>query len=414
MDKTASGRIYKAAGPSSSLPGRVSSFPRMDNVQTPPGNGPRANFLESGMCGTPSQMGTPVSVSGDSLSSTPYLSGASESPWDGSLYYDTPQLPEFADFNLGDSALAAMDAEPSVGPSATKRKPRDHPDCPVRLEELLRKKPKKRRMTQPQQKVMVADIEDQKLLDRKRNTMHARNSRLNRTTYMEGLEMYQEWATPKIERLEQQLEAEKEKVTMLQRENAALKPVMAPAPAPTDIAQNFGTPEPSFEGDWPVMDKNSTILEPPHAGRPETMSFFPVLRDQSVSVQPNARSFVSHPPVAAPHPTISGTPVPNPDTANQDEQDAILRALDEGEFIVSQLDAQSTTPIELPSNDQWFYSSQPAPRPSSASSLPHNYDVFDDPSLANLDPDLVFDWLSEEERNEGHLQDSPMDTGNKA
>lgn len=392
MDKrTASGRIPKAAGPPSSLLRRGSSIrhPQMENLQTPPGSGSRAYFTEGGMCGTPSQMGTPLSASGDSFSSTPYQSA---SPWDDSVY-GTPQFPEFENFDLEDSTSAAIDADRSAGPPATKRKLRDHPECPVRLEEVLRKKPKKRRMTKPQEKVWVTDPDDQKLMDRKRNTMHARNSRLNRTTYIEGLETYQEWATPKIEKLEQQLEAQKEIVARLQRENAALKPDMAPPPVPTDIAQNFGTPEPSFEGDWPVMN-NSAILRPRHAGQPDRMSFFPSLQDDGVSVQPNAQSLVSHPPLATPHPTISGTPIPDPDTAAQHEQ-GLIRALAEGGVVVSQPNAGSTTPTEPPNNIQWSYSRQPAPGPSSARIPLHDQDVFfadsDLSDLANLDPSL---WSS--------------------
>lgn len=387
----------------------------MDNPQMLPGSRSRAYSLEGGMCGTPSQMGTPASLSGDSFSSTPYLSGASGSPWEDSLY-GTPQLPEFENFNLGDSASAAINVLPPAGPPATKRKVQDHADCPVRLEEVLRKKPKKRRMTQPQQKVWVEDPEDQKLLDRKRNTMHARNSRQNRTTYMEGLEIYQQWATPKIQKLEQELEAKNEEVARLRRENAALKPTtMAPPPVPRDIASEFGTPQPSFEGDWPVMD-SSQKPTPPDADEPDKMSFFPALEDQRLSVPPNARSFVSLPPLATPHPisTTTGPPIPDPDTAALNEQ-ALLRALDEGDLILSQFDAHSTTPTEPPSNNPWFYSDQPVPAPSSAEILPRDHDVFEfeDPSLANLDPTLLanFDWpdlglnVNNGEDDGGHAQD---------
>ena len=390
MDKrTANRRIHKAVGPSSSMLMRGPSFrqPQMDNLQTPPGSGPRAIFSEGGRYGTPSQMGTPVSFSGDSLASTPYLSGTSGSPWEGSLY-GTPQLPELENFNIGDSASAAIDADPPAGTSATKRKLRDHPECPVRLEEVLRKKPKKRRMTQPQQKVWVADVDDQKLMDRKRNTMHARNSRQNRTTYMEGLEMYQEWATPKIERLEQQLEVQKEIVARLQRENAALKPIMAPPLVPTEIVQKFCAPEPYFEGDWPVMS-SSTILRPPHVDQIDERSFFPSLQGGDVSVQRNPQSLVSHPPVSTPHPAISGTPVPDLDAAAQHEQE-LLQALEEGGVVVSPLNAESTTPAEPPNNILWSYRSQPTPGPSSARISLHDQDVFF--TDHNLDPSLAHDF----------------------
>ena len=412
VDKRAANRrIHKAVGPSSSMLMRGSSFrqSQMDNRQAPPGSGSRAIISESGMYGTPSQMGTPVSFSGDSLASTPYLSGTSGSPWEGSLY-GTPQLPELENFNIGESASAAIDADPPAGTSATKRKLRDHPECPVRLEEVLRKKPKKRRMTQPQQKVWVADIDDQKLMDRKRNTMHARNSRQNRTSYMEGLEMYQEWATPKIERLEQQLEAQKEIVARLQRENAVLKPIMAPPPGPTDIVQKFGAPEPSFEGDWAVMG-NSTMLRTPHAGQSDSKSFFPSLEDDGVSIQRSTRSFVTHP-------TSRGLPVPDLDAEAQHEQD-LLRALEEGGVVVSPLNAESTTPTEPPNNILWSYRNQPTPSLSSARILPHDQDVFfADP---NLDPTLVreFDWstvelsLNNEERPGGDVEHSPRDARNE-
>ena len=358
------------------------------------------------MYGSPSQMGTPTSLSGDSISSTPYLSGASGSPWDGSVY-GTPQLPELENFNLGDSTSAAIDSDPSADPPATKRKLRDHPECPVRLEEVLRKKPKKRRMTQPQQKILVSDPDDQKLMDRKRNTMHARNSRLNRTTYIEGLETYQEWATPKIARLEQQLEAQKDIVARLQRENAALKPITVSPPVSTNIASRFGAPEPSFEGDWPIMGK-SAILIPPLAGQPDQMSFFPSLEDGGVSIQRNAQSLVSHHPPLA---TISGTPMPDPDAAAQHEQD-LLDALAEGGVLVSPPNAESTIPNEPPNNIQRSLGRQPTPDLGSARTLLHDQDVFfTDP---NLDPALGhdFDWstvgldIDNEERPGGDAQHS--------
>ena len=410
--RTASGRIHKAAGSSPSLRMRGSSFrqPQWDNLQTQSGSGSRTNFYEGGMYDTPSQMGTPVSLSGDSLSSTSYLSGASGSPWDGSVY-DTPQLPELENFNLGDSALAAIDADPSVGPPTTKRKLRDHPECPVRLEELLRKKPKKRRMTQPQQKVLVADPNDQKLMDRKRNTMHARNSRLNRTTYMEGLEMYQEWATPKIERLEQQLESQKELIARLQRENAALKPTMETPSVPTGNAQEFSAPEPSFEGDWAVMG-SSKMPRPSDADHPDGMSFFPSLDDEAVSIQRSERSFVSRPPLGTPQLTFGGTPILDRVRAAQHEHD-LRRTLGEG----GMLNPESTTPTEPPDNIQWSYSRQPTPGASSARILPHDQDVFfADP---NLDPSLVQDFvwssdLNNEERPGDDAQHSPWDATNEA
>ena len=398
MNRSNASRLVhnNVVGPPSLLR-RASSLrqPQMGTLQTPPGSGFRANFPDGGMCGTPSQIGTPVSLSGDSMSSTPYLSGTPGSPLDGSVY-GTPLLPELENFDLGDFASPAIDADPSAGPPAMKRKFRDHPDCPVHLEEVLRKKPKKRRMTQPQQQVWVADPNDQKLMDRKRNTMHARNSRRNRTTYIEGLETYQEWATPKIESLEQQLEAQKEIVARLQRENAALKqPIMEPHPVPTDNEQNLVAPEPTFERDWAVMD-SSTIPGPSHAGKLGVMALFPSLRDDGASVQRRDQPFVSPPPHATPHPSISGTPIPDPETAAQHERE-LLRALTDGQVVFSPLKEETTTPTEPPDNIQWSYSREPTPGLSSARILPHDQDVFF--ADHDLDPSLVnngFDWSTVE------------------